>query len=308
MASWLDALSRTRKSISGALGKIFRATGRVDAETLEDLEATLLQADLPARLVGEIIPQLEKAAKEHKITPREALRHHLIRALGSPKPFSWGASEKPFTVLVVGINGSGKTTTSAKLAHLAGRAGLKALLGATDTFRAAGSHQLKIWADMVGCDVVAGATGADAAAVAFDALDAAVARKSDVLIVDTAGRMHTKQPLMDELQKVRRAMAKKLPGAPHETWIVLDASMGQNAIAQARVFHDAVPLTGVVISKLDGSAKAGFIFAITKDLEAPIRFVGLGEGKEDLAPFDPAAFVDGLLGTDATERVPPVEA
>ncbi|MFH0907570.1 MAG: signal recognition particle-docking protein FtsY [bacterium] len=298
MATWIEALSRTRKSIAGALGRIFRATGRVDAETLEDLESTLLQADLPARLVGEIIPQLEKASKEHRIAPLEALRNLLLRALGPTEPFAWGTSERPFTVLVVGINGSGKTTTSAKLAHLANRTGLKALLGATDTFRAAGSHQLKLWADMVGCDVVAGATGADAAAVAFDAIDAAVARKIDVLIVDTAGRMHTKQPLMDELQKVRRTMGKKLPGAPHETWIVLDASMGQNALAQARVFHDVVPLTGVVISKLDGSAKAGFIFAIAKEMNVPIRFVGLGEGKDDLAPFDPAAFVDGLLGTE----------
>ena len=199
---------------------------------------------------------------------------------------------------MVGVNGSGKTTTCAKLAHTAIQQGRQPLLAATDTFRAAGADQLKLWAKDVGCDVVAGAPGADAAAVAYDALDAAVARGRDLVIVDTAGRMHTKEPLMKELQKVRGAMAKRVSGAPHETWIVLDATLGQNAVMQAKVFHEAVALTGVIISKLDGSSKAGFVFSINREMGIPIRFVGLGEKMDELVPFEPEKFVGALMNSE----------
>ena len=192
---------------------------------------------------------------------------------------------------------SGKTTTAAKLAYQARLAGRKPLLGAADTWRAAGSRQLGIWAERIGCESVIGATGADAAAVAYDALDAAVARGCDLVLLDTAGRMHTREPLMRELQKVRAAMDKRLPGAPHHTWIVLDAMLGQNAVVQARQFHDLTPLTGVVATKLDGSSKGGFLFAVRQELDLPILFAGLGEGENDLAPFDPAGYVDALLAT-----------
>jgi len=220
----------------------------------------------------------------------------LADSLKGSEPYNWKkAEEYPTVILVVGVNGSGKTTTCAKLARLAEKSGLEPILGAADTFRAAGADQLKWWGNELGYDVVAGATGADTAAVAYDAVDAAIARKKDVLIVDTAGRMHTREPLMRELEKVRNAMAKRLPGAPHETWIVLDAMIGQNALAQAKVFHDAAPLTGAVLAKLDGSAKAGFVFSVNQEMEVPIRFAGLGEGKDDLAVFQPDEFVSALL-------------
>ena len=298
MASWLSALARTRRTIAAALARVFTPGKADDEESLEDLEACLIQADVPVRLVAQLMADLEKSSDRERIGRKEMLARVLTGTLRHGRSFDWKVLPKPFTVLVVGVNGSGKTTTCAKLAWLAQQAGCRPLLGATDTFRAAGADQLKWWADHLSCDVVAGAAGADAAAVAYDALAAAEARGADVLVVDTAGRMHTRQPLMQELQKTRTAMSKRLARAPDETWIVLDATLGQNAIVQAKVFHEAVPLTGAIISKLDGSAKAGFVFAVAKELNIPILFAGLGEAKEDLATFDPESFVQALLGVD----------
>lgn len=298
MVAWIDALARTRNRIAGALGRVFGKSG-LDGATLEELEATLLQADLPPRLVGEVTAELSKGYKGLNVDARDILRQLLIKGIGTTRTFDWSAAPRPLTTLLVGINGSGKTTTCAKLAHLAARSGRKPLLCAGDTFRAAGSDQLRIWAERVRCEVVAGQTGADTAAVAYDAVEALLSRQLDVLLVDTAGRMHTKQPLMEELAKVKRAMAKRMPEAPHETWIVLDASMGQNALTQARMFQEVAGLTGAVVAKLDGSAKAGFIFAVQRELKVPVLFVGLGEGMEDLAPFDSQAFVDALLGYES---------
>jgi len=293
MAKWFEALSRTRKNISGGIGRLF--SGHADEESLEDLEELLIRADVAPRLAMEWISELESV----KGSQKDALRHLLRESLGDAAPFNWQVKEKPFTVLIVGVNGAGKTTTCAKLAWQAKQHGLQPLLGAADTFRAAGSDQLKIWADMVACDVVTGLTGADAAAVAYDALDAAVARQVDMLFIDTAGRMHTKKPLMQELEKVKRAMGKRVPSAPDETWVILDASIGQNAIIQAKVFHEATPLSGAVVTKLDGSSKAGFIFSVWKELGIPIYLVGLGEAKEDLVPFNADAFTDALLGIES---------
>ena len=298
MVAWIDALARTRNRITSVLARVFTKSG-LDAATLEELESTLLQADLPPRLVAEVVTELERGYKGLQVDARDVLRQLLVRGIGTTRTFDWQAAARPLTVLLVGINGSGKTTTCAKLAHLAARSGRRPLLCAGDTFRAAGSDQLRIWAERVKCEVVAGQTGADTAAVAYDAVEAVLSRGLDVLFVDTAGRMHTKQPLMEELAKVKRAMAKRLPEAPHETWIVLDASMGQNALTQARMFQEVAGLTGAVIAKLDGSAKAGFLFAVQRELQVPVLFVGLGENMEDLAPFEPQAFVDALLGYES---------
>ncbi len=291
MARWIDALARTRGTLLGGLARLFGRKGALDGSTLEEIEETLVRADVAPTLALEWVAQLQAAGGDRLARLREVL----LAALGPPTPFAWDRPAKPLSILVVGINGAGKTTTCAKLARVVQHQKLRPLLAAADTFRAAGSDQLRLWAERLGCEVVAGATGADAAAVAFDAMDAAMARHADVLIVDTAGRMHTRQPLMQELSKVRRAMAKRQANAPDETWVVLDGTMGQNALAQARLFHEATPLTGVVVAKLDGSAKAGFIFSVARELQVPVRMVGLGEGADDLVAFDPVAFVDGLL-------------
>ncbi|HPG01255.1 MAG TPA: signal recognition particle-docking protein FtsY [Kiritimatiellia bacterium] len=302
MVTWIDALARTRSRITGVLSRVLRGRDKPDDVSLEELEAILLSADVPARLVAHLIGELDKGYAGLRVSRRDMLKRMLSDALKSSNSFSWQRDASPLVVLVVGVNGSGKTTTCAKLAALARREGLRPLLGATDTFRAAGSDQLRLWADRIGCESVTGAAGADAAAVAYDAVAAALARDCNAVIIDTAGRMHTKKPLMQELQKVRNALDKKLPGAPHETWIVLDATLGQNAITQAMVFHEAVPLTGAIIAKLDGSSKAGFAFAVTKELGIPIRFAGLGEAAGDLVPFDPDAFAQALVGGDGSSE------
>ena len=299
MGSWFNSLRKTRERFSGALKGLF-ASPKPGEATAEELADLLITADVPMRLVQILSRELEKSASR-KEPLLSTFRRVLVEALGRNPPLDWTSLPSPTVALLVGINGSGKTTTAAKLARMALRAGRKPLLGAADTFRAAGSHQLKLWADKIGCESVVGATGGDAAAVAYDAIDAALARQCDVVLVDTAGRMHTKEPLMRELQKVRAAMDKRLPGAPHHTWVVLDAMLGQNAVIQARQFHEMTPLTGAIVTKLDGSSKAGFLFAVRQELNLPILYAGLGEGADDLVPFEPATFVDALLDLDESK-------
>ncbi len=299
MGSWFNSLRKTRERFSGALKGLF-ASPKPDEATAEELADLLITADVPMRLVQSLSKELERSASR-KEPLLSTFQRVLVDALGQNPPLDWATLPAPTVALLVGINGSGKTTTSAKLARMALRAGRKPLLGATDTFRAAGSHQLKLWADKIGCESVIGATGGDAAAVAYDAIDAALARQCDVVLVDTAGRMHTKEPLMRELQKVRAAMDKRLAGAPHHTWVVLDAMLGQNAVVQARQFHEMTPLTGAIVTKLDGSSKAGFLFAVRQELDLPILYAGLGEGADDLVPFDPKTFVDALLDLDESK-------
>lgn len=299
MGSWFQSLRKTRERFSGALKGLFSAP-QPDEATAEELADLLVMADVPLRLVQSLSQELHAAASRRE-SLTATFRRVLVEALGQNPAPDWAALPAPTVALLVGINGSGKTTTAAKLAHMALRAGRKPLLGAADTFRAAGSHQLKLWADKLGCESVVGATGGDAAAVAYDAVDAALARQCDIVLVDTAGRMHTKEPLMRELQKVRAAMDKRLPGAPHHTWVVLDAMLGQNAVIQARQFHEMTPLTGAIVTKLDGSSKAGFLFAVRQELDLPILYAGLGEGADDLVPFDPATFVDALLDLDESK-------
>lgn len=293
MVAWVTALSKTRNIIK----KVFSPSiGEVGELNVEDLEEILLRSDVPARLVMDIVDELESAPR--KASRKDLLRDLLLTELGAAKPFEWPTDPKPFVVLLLGVNGSGKTTTAAKLAKLAKGRGNKPMLCGSDTFRAAGSSQLKLWSEKVGCDFVGGEMGADAAGVAYNAVDAAIIKGCDPVIVDSAGRMHTKTPLMDELPKMCRAMNKKLAGAPHAVWMVLDASLGQNAVIQAKQFNEVVPLTGIVITKLDGSSKAGFLFSVRSELDVPILFAGLGEGEDDLVPFNPEEFVDALFGIE----------
>lgn len=293
MAGWFGALAKTR----GIIKKVF-ASGMGDAEALdaEELEELLLRSDVPARLTMEIVDELESASR--KTSRKDLLRNLLMDSLGESHTFSWPAGKNPYVVMLLGVNGSGKTTTAAKLAKKALGDELKPLLCGSDTFRAAGSSQLKLWSERIGCDFVGGEMGHDAAGVAFNAVDSALEKNCDVVFVDTAGRMHTKTPLMDELPKMCRSMNKRLQGAPHDVWMVLDASLGQNAIIQAKQFNSVVPITGIVVTKLDGSSKAGFLFSVKSELNVPILFTGLGEGEDDLVPFDSSKFIDALFGEE----------
>ena len=290
MAGWFGALTKTRS----VLQKIFSSDTDVEELDVEELEEILLRSDVPPRLTVMIIDELESAPQ--RISRIERLRGILLDALGEPQPFSWSTRGRPDVAMLIGVNGSGKTTSAAKLANKAINEGLKPLLCGSDTFRAAGSSQLKAWSERIGCEFVGGEMGHDAAGVAFNAVDTALEKNCDVVLVDTAGRMHTKTPLMDELPKMCRSMNKRLQGAPHEVWMVLDASLGQNAIIQARQFDAVVPLTGIIVTKLDGSSKAGFLFSVKPELDVPILFTGLGESEDDLVPFEAARFVDALIG------------
>ncbi len=291
-----DSLERTRQTV---FGRIITFLGQSDVTeaTFDELEAMLIQADLGAGLADDITATLEIRAEKEAIVRADGLRRALaqeLRArLGTPRPLDLAA--RPTVILLVGVNGSGKTTTAAKMARSLLDQRRSVMMAAGDTFRAAAVEQLQIWGDRLKVPVVAGQPNADPGAVAHDAVTAAKNRGIDVLIVDTAGRLQTKYNLMEELKKVRGVIAKAQPGAPHETLLVLDANTGQNAISQASAFRDAVNLTGVVLAKLDSSAKGGMAFAVAKDVGVPIRFVGTGERVEDFAPFEPDRFIEGLL-------------
>jgi fused signal recognition particle receptor len=296
---WRDGLSRTSKAALGQLASVL-GTSEITNETWDDLEALLLQADLGLETTSSVLDSLKQAvrsqglirANELSATLRLELRARLVT------PPALILDHKPSVILVVGVNGSGKTTTIAKLAGRFTIEGRKVLLGAADTFRAAAMDQLQVWGDRLKVEVVAGAFESDPGAVAFNAVQAGAARGVDIVMIDTAGRLHTRFNLMEELKKVNRVVGKALPGAPHEVWLVLDATIGQNALQQARSFKDAVNVTGVILSKLDSSARGGMAFAIQRELGLPILFAGLGEKPEDLQPFDPDAFVDGILSNN----------
>lgn len=292
-------LSRTRQSLVAKIESLFTG-GAVTDETWEALEEHLLAADLgPSTvlsLIEELRASLSRSEGAEAASVRGALAAHLLERLeGAEGPLSPPVVVRPFAVLVVGVNGAGKTTTIAKLASSLQRGGLTVLLACADTFRAAAAEQLSVWADRLGADLVAGQPGADPASVAYDALEAARARGADVVLVDTAGRLHTKAPLMEELKKIKRVMGKVVEGAPHEVLLVLDATTGQNALAQARLFHEALGVTGLVLTKLDGTAKGGVMVRIVEDLALPVRAIGVGEGLEDLQPFRAREFVEALF-------------
>jgi fused signal recognition particle receptor len=304
-ASLLDrmrtGLARTQSALVGRIDALLRGRQGVDAELLEELEEILVTADFGMKTTQELMRTLERKLPGAAATPeqlREALREEIRRCLRlEAAPFDVAAAS-PFVVMVVGVNGVGKTTTIGKLARQLVSQGKKVVLGAGDTFRAAAAEQLAIWGERAGVEVIRHAEGADPAAVAFDAAKAAVARGADVLILDTAGRLHTKVNLMEELKKVRRVLEREIPGAPHETLLVLDATTGQNALVQARLFKEAVEVSGIVLTKLDGTAKGGMVVAVGTELQLPVRFIGIGEGAEDLRPFDPDLFVEALFRKD----------
>jgi fused signal recognition particle receptor len=291
-------LARTRDQVFGKIANLVGATEITD-DTWDELEATLIQADMGLTVSSELLERLKKHVNDMGVTKegelQTFLRQELINLLqAAPMPPLVG---NPAIVLMVGVNGSGKTTTSAKLAKvLRDRDHRKPILAAADTFRAAAIDQLKEWGRRLNVEVIAGQPDGDPGAVVYDAVAAAKARGADIIIVDTAGRLHTKFNLMEELKKVRGVAAKVSPGAPHAVLLVLDSTTGQNGLAQAKAFTEAVGVTGIVLTKLDGSAKGGVAFAIRRELGLPILFAGLGEKVEDLTPFDPQAFVDGLLG------------
>ncbi len=286
-----DALARTRDQLTTRLGAI---AGAPPAEFYEELEAALIQGDVGVATTQRILQQVKDRRDARDRAARlSALREIMRGILGEPAPLR--LAPPPAAVVMLGVNGTGKTTTIGKLAHRLTVEGRSVLLAAADTFRAAAIDQLAVWAHRAGCDLVRHAPGADPAAVVYDAAQAVKARSIDVLIADTAGRLHTKVNLMEELKKITRVLGRELPGSPVERLLVLDATMGQNAIAQARLFHDAVGVTGIVLAKLDGSARGGTVLAVTGELGLPVKLVGLGEGIEDLQPFDPQQFVDALL-------------
>ncbi len=294
---WKDGLSRTSKAAFGRLAGLLGAT-EINPDTWDDLEALLIQADLGIETTQSVLNALKAVVRRDGLTKasdlQAVLKAELRSRLITPPPVTF--SQKPSVLLLVGVNGSGKTTTAAKLGQRFVKEGKTILFGAADTFRAAAVDQLQVWGDRLRVDVISGAPEADPGAVAYSAVQAGIARGVDIILIDTAGRLHTRFNLMEELKKVYRVVGKALEGAPHEVWLVLDATTGQNALQQAKAFKAAVKVSGVILAKLDSSARGGMAFAIQRELGLPILFAGLGEKPEDLTPFDPDAFVDGILG------------
>lgn len=295
-SKWKQGLTRTSKATFGQIASLLGVTEVTD-ETWEDLEALLIQSDLGIETSESVLESLWEQERRDGITKiddlREALQHELRKRLDTPPTID--LSGNPTVIVVVGVNGSGKTTTIAKLGKQFMLEGNRVLLGAADTYRAAAVDQLEIWAQRANLPVISGQPGADPGAVAYDAVQSAKSKGYDVVIIDTAGRLHTRHNLMEELKKVTRVVAKAHPGAPHHVWLVMDATTGQNALQQARAFRDSVNVTGVILAKLDSSARGGMAFAIQHELNLPILFAGLGEGLDDLEPFNPDAFLNGIL-------------
>ncbi len=295
-----ESLQKTRHQLVEGLASLVLGKKTVDADLIEEIENLLLSSDVGVAVTEEIIDELTSKLQRKQLADGnavwEVLQQHLTALLNAcEKPLEITSVRKPFVILVVGVNGVGKTTTIGKLAHLLKKQGKQVMLAAGDTFRAAATEQLAIWAERNHLPLIAQHQGADSASVIYDALQAAKARHMDVLIADTAGRLHTKANLMAELQKVKKVLAKLDATAPHEILLILDASIGQNSLAQAEIFHKAIGLTGVVLTKLDGTAKGGMIFSIAKKLALPIRFIGLGEGIDDLRVFSAKDFIHALL-------------
>jgi fused signal recognition particle receptor len=299
-----SGLQKTRRQLSDNVERVLAGRTKVDEELLEELEEVLIGGDVGVSTAEKLIRRLRERIREEKIDTGEAVGEALRQEIGSV--LRRGEAEEPphgegpRVVLVVGVNGTGKTTTLGKLAHRYRSGGKRVLVAAADTFRAAAVDQLRVWADRAGAEIVANAAGADPAAVAFDAVCAARSRGMDIVLVDTAGRLQTKVNLMEELGKIGRVVGKALPGAPHEVLLVLDATTGQNAVRQAQQFGEVVAVTGLVLTKVDGTAKGGVVVAISDQLGIPVQFLGLGEAMEDLEPFDAEAFASALFEEEAT--------
>jgi len=298
LRSLREGLKKTRENIASKIDMLFR--GRViDEAALEELGDILLSADVGVRTTEKLIGRLRERMRMDGIDGFEgliaSLKEEMVSILSGCDGFVIG-EERPYVIMFVGVNGTGKTTTIAKLAYRLKMEGKKVILAAADTFRAAAIDQLRIWAERVGVDMIKHQEGSDPGAVAYDAVSAAIARGADVVMIDTAGRIHTKGGLMEELKKIKRVVGKSVPSAPHEVILVLDATTGQNALSQARIFKEAVDITGIALTKLDGTAKGGIVMAIKEELGIPIKLVGVGEGLEDLRDFSPEEFVEGILG------------
>ncbi|MGE5371016.1 MAG: signal recognition particle-docking protein FtsY [Solirubrobacterales bacterium] len=294
-----EGLAKTSRNIAGKIETLIKGSSQLDDDFFEELEAILIQADLGMPTTTAIVKAVRRQVKEKKLTAPEQVREVLRDEIGAIMAGSGGsliiAAEKPTVYLMVGVNGVGKTTSIAKLAYRFKREGKKIVLAAGDTFRAAASEQLQVWAERVGVDLVRHQEGADPAAVVFDAINAARARKADILIIDSAGRLQNKANLMEEIAKVRRIISREIPDAPHEVLLVLDATTGQNAISQARAFQEMTGVTGIILTKLDGTAKGGIVIAVAKELAIPVKLIGIGEAMEDLKDFDAAEFADALF-------------
>lgn len=292
-------LQRTRESVAAGFRSVLRVGRKVDQSTLERLEETMLAADFGPVTTASLINKLNAAWKRGEIVEEQDvtayLKRHIVERWPEADRGIHFAPSGPTVILVAGINGSGKTTSVAKLGHHFVQSGKKVILGACDTYRAAAVEQLSIWSERIGVQIVRHDQGADPGAVAYDACEAAVARKADVLLIDTAGRLHTQDHLMRELGKIRKVVERKIDGAPHEVLLVLDATIGQNAVQQARLFSDHVKVTGLFLAKLDGSAKGGVVVGIRDQFDVPVKFVGLGETPSDIEPFDPKTFVEALF-------------
>lgn len=299
-----DGLSKTRDGMVGKINRLVKAKGTIDEDALEQIEEILIAADVGVDASMTITERIRQRVQKDKYESPEELdnliRDEMQMLIGGDEdpganPFSIPPDKRPYVIMVVGVNGVGKTTSIGKLAHHYKNEAYDVIIAAADTYRAAANEQLEIWAQRAGVDIIQQAHGADPAAVAYDAVGAAKARQSDVVVIDTAGRLHTRANLMEELKKIKRVMQKQDPGKPHEVLLVVDGSTGQNAIQQARLFNEAVGITGLIVTKLDGTAKGGIIFAITRELNIPVRYIGVGEKLEDLQPFDRKTFVDALF-------------
>ena len=300
--SWFSrlkaGLAKTRNNIIGQISGLLRVGRTIDEELMEEIEEILIQADVGVNTTLELMDNVREVVRMKGLKDAselgEILKQEMLNVLGEDAPINVDGGQ-PHTILVLGINGAGKTTTIGKLAHRFRSEGKRVFVAAGDTFRAAAVDQLAIWCDRAGVELICGGEGADPASVVFDAIEAARSRQADLLIVDTAGRLHTKKPLMDELSKIGRVMGRAIPEAPHEVLLVLDGTTGQNAIMQAKVFNEAVPITGVAVTKLDGTAKGGIVIAVKKEIGAPVRLIGIGEKLDDLRDFVGRDFVEALF-------------
>lgn len=294
-----DRLGKTRDKISSSLSSVLSMGRNIDEDLLDELEETLISDDIGVETTDKLVSELRQAYRNRQIAKTDDIIPFLKEHIKSYWPDRDRelhlAQSGPTVILVAGVNGTGKTTSIAKLGYILSQNNQKVIVAACDTFRAAAVEQLTIWAERIGVQIVKHQTGGDPAAVAFDACEAAVAREADVLILDTAGRLHTKKDLMKQLTKIRDVVARKIPGAPNEVLLVLDATTGQNAIVQAKIFTEAINVTGIFLAKLDGTARGGIVIAIKDQLDIPVKFVGLGEKPEDIAEFDPKMFVEALF-------------
>lgn len=306
--SWFNrlkaGLAKTRNQFLSQLSGLLRVGRKIDEDLMEEIEEILIQADVGVdttlRLMDNVRESVKMKGLADSLELETVLKEEILKLLGEDVPLQL-EGEKPYTILVLGVNGAGKTTTIGKLARRFSRGGYRVLVAAGDTFRAAAEDQLAIWCERAEVELIRGGERAEPASVVFDAIHAAKYREADVLIVDTAGRLHTKKPLMDELSKIGRVMARMHTGAPHEVLLVIDGTVGQNALMQAKMFNEAVPITGVVVTKLDGTAKGGIVIAVNTEIGAPVKLIGIGERLDDLRDFARTDFVDALFASDATE-------